>query len=123
MIAAGGVLGAVARYGVASALPARDGAFPWATFAVNVSGSAALGVVLVLVMERRPTSRYLRPFTATGFLGAYTTFSTMVVEGDVLARDGHVGTAALYVVASLAAGLAAARVGVGVGRELAERRR
>src|SRR3954470_390450 len=72
-IAAGGALGAPARYEVAQVVHVAKDTFPWATFLTNVSGSLVLGFILFLLIERSPPSRYLRPFFATGFLGAYTT--------------------------------------------------
>jgi CrcB protein len=117
-IAAGGALGAPARYGVAQLIPAEPGRFPWATFWTNVSGSFALGVILIVLLERFPPSRYLRPFIATGFLGAYTTYSTFAVETDLLLKDGHVGMAVAYMAASLAAGFAAAWLGIAIARML-----
>ena len=115
-IAIGGMGGATARYELATALPTRAGGFPWATFWTNVSGSFVLGVLLVLLLERFPPNRYARPFLATGFLGAYTTFSTFSVETDLLVKDGHVGLAVLYVAASLVAGLTAAWLGIRLTR-------
>lgn len=114
-VAAGGALGAPARYAVAEVVSIGDG-FPWATFWTNVSGSLLLGFLLMLVVHRFPPSRFLRPFVATGFLGAFTTFSTFVVEADLLVRDGHPATAAVYVTASLVVGLAAVWAGVVGGR-------
>ena len=111
-IAAGGALGALARYAVARAVPADTGQFPWSTFAVNVSGSAALGVLLTVVVERMRGHPLLRPALGTGVLGAFTTFSTMTVDTALLGRAGHVATAALYLVATVAAGLAALTAGM-----------
>jgi CrcB protein len=111
-ISAGGIGGTLARYGVARALSVGPGAFPWATFTVNVSGSFALGVLLTLLLLRWPTDRYAQPFVAVGFIGAYTTFSTFMVDIDVLGKDGHVVTALVYLAASLVAGLAAVTAGV-----------
>jgi CrcB protein len=121
-IALGGALGASARSGIARAWPTHGGGFPWATLATNVSGSAVLGLLLVIVLERLGPNPYLRPFFATGFLGAYTTFSTFAVETDLLLRDGHVATAAGYVAASLALGLGGVWLGIGAGRALPGRR-
>lgn len=118
-IAVGGAAGAPARYAVAEWLDSSASAFPWATFWTNVSGAFILGTLLVVLLRRYPPQRYLRPFAATGFLGAYTTFSTFVVETDQLLDHGHAGTALTYVVASLAVGLAAAAVGMATGRLLA----
>ena len=90
--------------------------FPWATFDVNVSGSFALGVVMALVLERFPPTRYVRPFIATGFLGGYTTYSTFVVETDLLIKNDHSLVAAAYVAASLVVGCLAVWVGLWVAR-------
>ena len=112
-IAVGGIVGATARYGVAQLVHVRPGRFPWATFIVNVTGSFALGALLT-VLGRRST--VLRPLLATGFLGAFTTYSTFAVETDVLLRDGHAATALTYAVTSLACGLLAVTLGVAVAR-------
>lgn len=117
-VALGGALGAPARYGLAELVPAATGGFPWATFVTNVTGSFALGLVLALVLERFRSIRYLRPFVATGFLGAYTTYSTFAVEIDLLVRDGRGALALAYVAASLVAGLAAVGAGIWTGRAL-----
>ncbi len=117
-IAAGGALGGLCRYGVAQALPPAANGFPWATFWTNVSGSLLLGLVVVLAVRRFPDIRWMRPFLATGVLGAYTTFSTLVVEIDLLAGHGYGSTATLYAGASLVVGLAAAWTGLMLGRIL-----
>lgn len=117
-IALGGALGAPARYGLAQLVQVSPGAFPWATFWTNVSGSFAIGLLLALVLERFPPNRYLRPFLATGFLGAYTTYSTFAVETDLLARDGHVPVALGYAAASLLAGLGAVWAGILIARSI-----
>jgi fluoride exporter len=111
-IALGGALGAPARYGVAQLVHSPGTGFPWATFWTNVSGSFALGVVLVCVIEKYPPTRYVRPFVATGFLGAYTTFSTFAVDGDLLVRAGQAPVAIVYWIVSVAACVAAAFAGM-----------
>jgi CrcB protein len=115
-IALGGMLGTPARYAVGRVLHVAPGSFPWSTFVVNVSGSLVLGVLLTLIVERWPPRRYLRPFAAIGFLGAYTTFSTYMVETDLLVKDGQAGVALAYVLGSLVVGLAAVYVGIVIGR-------
>jgi fluoride exporter len=120
-IAAGGALGAPARYEVAQIIHVAPDTFPWATFWTNVSGSFALGFLLVLLIERYPPTRYLRPFFATGFLGAFTTFSTFAVETDLLIKDGHAALGLVYALVSLAAGFAAVWVGI-LGARLAPAR-
>ncbi len=82
----------------------------------NVSGSFLLGLFLVLLLERFPPTRLLRPFLATGVLGAFTTMSTYQVETALLVKDGHGATAVLYSVGSLVAGLGAAYLGIRSGR-------
>jgi CrcB protein len=115
-IAAGGALGAPARYEVTRLVHVAKAGFPWATFWTNVSGSLVLGFFLIMVIEHFPPSRYLRPFFATGFLGAYTTFSTYMVDADNLVRGGHPVVAGAYMAASAVAGLAAVAVGIAGGR-------
>jgi protein CrcB len=101
---------------VARAVTAPALGFPWATFWVNVVGSFILGVSVVLVVERWPTTRYVRPFVAIGFCGGFTTFSTMVVQAAQLGQHHRAGAAAVYLLASLAAGLAAAAAGMAAAR-------
>jgi len=115
-IGLGGALGAGARYGLVDAFPARAGGVPWTTLAINLSGSFALGALLTVLLERWPPTRFVRPFVAIGFLGAFTTFSTVAVESDLLVKDSHVATALVYDVLSLAGGLVAAFVGIIAGR-------
>jgi CrcB protein len=111
-LAFGGVLGAVSRYAISLALPTETARFPWGTFLINVSGSAALGFILVLVIEHFPRGRLVRPVIGTGFLGAYTTFSTFTVEAIDLVRAGHPETALAYVAGSVLAGLVAVWTGM-----------
>jgi fluoride exporter len=115
-VALGGALGAPARYGIAQLVHVAPDTFPWATFWTNVTGSFALGLVLAVVLERLPPTRHVRPFLATGFLGAYTTYSTFAVETDLLAQHGHAGLAAAYAGASVAAGLLAVWTGLWAAR-------
>ncbi|MCU1493907.1 MAG: CrcB family protein [Acidimicrobiaceae bacterium] len=116
MVAASGALGAVARYELERALPSRAGQYPWGTFWVNVSGSLAIGFVLVLLSDRFPRARLARPLIATGFLGAYTTFSTYAVEAVDLSRGHHVATAVAYALSSLIAGGVAVVIGMALAR-------
>jgi CrcB protein len=117
-IALGGALGAPARYGVAQLIHAAPGTFPWPTFWTNITGSLALGFVLGLLVEHFPPTRYLRPFVATGFLGAYTTYSAFAVETDLLIKDGHAAIGVVYMGASLLAGLGAVWLGIGAASVL-----
>ena len=106
-IFAGGVIGALARLGLAEALPSTTGQWPWATFAANVIGALALGYFTTRLQERLPLSAYQRPFLGTGLCGALTTFSTLQLELLQMLDHGDGGLAAGCVAASLAAGLLA----------------
>ena len=117
-VAAGGVFGTCSRYELSLAITSRSGTFPLSTFVINVSGSLVLGALLALIVEKWRPSEYVRPFAATGFLGAYTTWSTFMVDTDNLIRGGHVGVAAGYVAASLVAGLIALYLGMTAVRNL-----
>jgi CrcB protein len=119
--ALGGVLGALARWGVAQALPSPAGGWPRATLLVNVTGCALIGVLLAVLLARFPGHRWLRPFLATGVLGGYTTFSTFAVDVVRLVDDGAVGTAVAYVAASVVGGLLAVVAGLTAGRALLRR--
>jgi CrcB protein len=116
VIALGGMVGATARFEVGRLIRVTPGHFPWATFWVNLSGSVLPGFLLVLLLERFPPTRYLRPFLATGIIGAYTTMSTYLVDTAVLLKDGHLATASLYGIGSVIGGLLAAYVGVAAAR-------
>ncbi len=120
-VAAGGAIGNLARYGISSAFPVDPGRFPTSTLAINTSGSFVLGLVLVVLIERLPPSRYARAFLAVGVIGAFTTFSTFAVEAAQLVADQHVALAAAFVFTSIGAGLAAARFGILAGRVVPHR--
>ncbi|MBK9180915.1 MAG: CrcB family protein [Acidimicrobiales bacterium] len=119
VIAAGGALGSAGRYAVTRAVPVPVGAFPWATLAVNLAGALLLGLLLTVLLERGAPNRWVRPFAATGTIGAFTTFSAIAVEVSVLTKDGHAATAATYLAATLALGLVAVRAGIAAGHRLA----
>jgi CrcB protein len=116
VIAAGGMLGASARYTMARWLPTRAGHFPWATFWTNVSGSFVLGFLLIVLIERFPPTRYVRPFLTTGIIGAFTTMSTYEVETALLVKDSHQLTGIVYGVGSLVVGIGFAALGIVAGR-------
>ena len=107
VIAAGGALGAVGRYGLAVALPHGADEFPWSTLVANVLGCFAIGVLMVLVVERLSKSRLVRPFFVTGLLGGFTAFSTYAVDTRALLAAGRPAVAAAYLVGTLVLGLLA----------------
>nr|WP_246494396.1 fluoride efflux transporter CrcB [Streptomyces zagrosensis] len=96
VVAAGGVVGASARYGAALAWPTSRGGFPWTTLSVNVIGCALIGVFLVVLQEAWKAPALVRPFAATGVLGGFTTFSTYAVDVERLIHDGKTSTAVGY---------------------------
>lgn len=117
-ISLGAILGANARYLVGLYVAERLGtAFPYGTFIINVTGSLAIGFFLTLISERLAVSQLWRLFFATGFLGAYTTFSAYTFEAADLMRGGAFGPALLYLVGSVVAGM----IGVLAGIAAAER--
>jgi CrcB protein len=114
-----GALGAIARYGLEGLVSRRFGsAFPWGTFIVNVSGAFALGLVFTVLTERFMFAPWVRSTLTIGFLGAYTTFSTLSLETLRLFEGGSYLLAAANSVGSLAAGLLAVYAGVVVGRTI-----
>ncbi|WP_051684449.1 fluoride efflux transporter CrcB [Blastococcus sp. URHD0036] len=116
LAAVGGALGALARWGVAAALPTSPGSWPTATLLVNLTGCLLLGVLLGAVFARFPAHPWLRPLLGTGVLGGYTTYSTFAVDVVRLVDDGAAGLAVGYAVASVAGGILAAAAGVSLGR-------
>ena len=118
LVAGGGALGSVARYGIGEWTRARFGeSFPWGTLAVNVTGSLLLGLVLGLALAGR-TSRSARAFVGAGFMGAFTTFSTFSCETYALVESGKIAPAVVNVLANLLVGLVAAAVGFALGKSL-----
>lgn len=117
-IAVGGMIGASARYGVAQWLPTPTDGFPWATFWTNVGGSFLLGLVMVRLVDRPPSARWLRPFLTAGVLGAFTTMSALQVDTALLVDHGRPLLAVVYLIGSLAAGVALAAAGIRTGRRL-----
>lgn len=111
-VAAAGALGAACRYVVDGVVQDRvEGVFPWGTWLINVSGSLALGFLAGLgLYHGLPETP--RTIIGTGFLGGYTTFSTLMFESVRLFEDGSRYESVLNIVGSLAAGLAAAAAGL-----------
>ena len=115
-VAAGGAIGAAARFAVTQWTGGRWGwSFPWGTFAVNLTGSLAIGVVMTLLIARGMDPTY-RLLLVTGFLGGYTTFSAFSFEALALLEARRWDAAALYVGGSVVLGLLATAVGLGLAR-------
>jgi CrcB protein len=117
-LSVGGVLGVNARYWLGVVINRWSGAqFPWATFAINISGSFAIGLLSVLLARwvPHPLARLL---VVVGFLGGYTTFSSFSFEALALWERGERGLSLAYMVGSVAAGFAAVILGTALGNEL-----
>ena len=119
LVALGGSLGAVARYVVDTEVSQRAaGAFPWGTLVVNVSGSVLLGLLFALTIERGILPASIRAPVMIGFIGAYTTFSTLMLETWRLVEDGAVSLGVVNLVGSSVLGMLALFVGLAIGRTL-----
>ncbi|MEO3809091.1 CrcB family protein [Sphaerisporangium sp. B11E5] len=115
-VSAGGVAGSLARYGLGVAFPVRPGGFPWATFAVNVSGCLLIGVLMVVITEATRPHPLARPFLGVGVLGGFTTFSGYVVDIGRTFGAGAPVTAVAYLAGTAAAALAAVYAGAAATR-------
>ena len=121
LVALGGALGALARFGLSTVITRKVGAgFPWATLLINVTGCAIIGFTLAALNGRwsgslSPGWGYLVPI---GFVGAYTTFSTYEFELLRLLEAGAWTRLGAYFVLSNAIGFAAVAAGVWVGRRV-----
>ncbi|MEI6045591.1 MAG: fluoride efflux transporter CrcB [Chloroflexota bacterium] len=104
IIGSGGTLGALARYGLGNFFKIGVGGFPEGTFIINLTGSFILGLFLTLITEHFVIPTEWRLFFATGFVGAYTTFSSFTNEVLTLYRQGYVATGLLYSITSLVGG-------------------
>ena len=118
LIGAGGFVGAVARYVVDLEITQRFASFPWGTLAVNATGSFAVGLLFALIVERAAMPAELRGPLMIGFLGAYTTFSTLALESWRMIEDGAWLLAALNLGGSVALGMVAVIVGIALGRAI-----
>ena len=116
LIAGGGALGAMSRYAVDRAVNDTFGTTVLGTFAANITGSFLLGIVVAAAAGRFGLSEKARAFSAVGFLGSYTTFSTLTVAGVQHAAEGDLARAALNIFGSIAIGLIAASAGLLLGR-------
>jgi CrcB protein len=111
----GGVIGALARVGLAEAAPHGAGEWPWATFAVNMAGALLIGYLFARLRDH-PEDGLAHPFLTTGICGTLTTFSTLQLELFEMVDGGHLGLAAAYVGVTLAAGYGFVRLGIALER-------
>lgn len=111
-VAIGGAIGSAARLGMYRAIAAQG--FPWATFAVNVGGSLAMGLLAAMLAQRGGAA--WAPLLLTGILGGFTTFSAFSLDALSLWERGQGVLAAIYVAGSVMLSLVAVAVGMAIGR-------
>ncbi|GAB6112324.1 fluoride efflux transporter CrcB [Desulfomicrobium salsuginis] len=117
LIALAGACGTLSRYwlsGLAYDILGRD--FPWGTWAVNITGCFLFGLFTILAEERGFLSAQARILILTGFMGAFTTFSTFIFESGGILNDGQWLKLALNVIGQNIVGFAALYLGSGLGR-------
>lgn len=115
VISLGGVLGALARYGLSTWFPHSPTTLDWATLGINTAGCLLIGVLMVII-DAYPVHRLVRPFLGVGVLGGFTTFSTYVV-GIQRSVSAHAPrTALLYLALTLVCALGAVWLGVSLAR-------
>lgn len=121
LIAAGGALGSLGRWGLAQALPADP--LAWGTLSANILGCALLGCLLTVLADRVVDTRRWRAFAGVGVLGGFTTFSTAMGDAHALLRDGEVPLAVAEIGLGVGAGLLAVLAGITVTRHALGARR
>jgi CrcB protein len=118
-IAVGGAAGAASRYVLQGWVDElAGGRFPWGTFAINISGSFALGVLFALAVDRAILSPEVRVPLMVGFISAYTTFSTLMLESWRLVEEGDLVFALANLLGSVVVGMIAVVAGLALGRAL-----
>ncbi|TDC37708.1 CrcB family protein [Micromonospora sp. 15K316] len=110
-IAAGGVLGSLARAGLHAALPHGPATFAWATFGINLTGCLLIGVLMAVLRAAGGGPPLARPFLGVGVLGGFTTFSTYVVDVHQALVVGAPGIALAYLVGTVVGALLAVWTG------------
>jgi fluoride exporter len=116
LAALGGALGALARWGVGTALPHSPGDWPWATLLVNLTGCLLMGALTAVLTARSPEPPWARPFLAVGVLGGYTTYSAFALETVEMVEAGAPVRAAGYLLASVVGGVLAVAAGASAVR-------
>jgi CrcB protein len=114
----GGALGTVARYLLETHHQTGSGTFPWVTLLVNLTGSLAIGFLVPLTEHVAPRAPLVRPLALIGFLGGWTTYSTLAVDATLLGKTGDFATCFAYLVVTVVGGLALVVAGHAAARRL-----
>jgi fluoride exporter len=114
----GGAIGTVARYLLDTHHPVAPGNFPWVTLVINLSGSFAIGLVIPLTERVAHRAPLARPLLVVGFLGGWTTYSTLAVDATLLAKDGDIASVVAYLGATVVGGLLLVVAGNALGRRI-----
>ncbi len=119
LVGIGGFIGALTRYFVDRRVTdLTGGSVPWGTFVINITGSFVVGVLFALIIERAALSSSARAPLMIGFMGAYTTFSTLMLESWRMIEDGAWQIAIVNLGGSVLVGMVAVVAGVIVGRAI-----
>jgi CrcB protein len=119
LVAAGGAVGSVLRYVLATVIERVNGStFPLGTVVVNIVGCFAIGVLYVWLIDRADPRLELRALLMIGLLGGFTTFSSFSLETVTLTMQGHYGSAVLNVMASVFACLLGTSLGIALARHV-----
>jgi CrcB protein len=120
VVALGALPGTLARYVVSRVWPAGATAFPLSTLVINLFGAFLLGVILEALARRGDDSgrrREVRLFVGTGFCGAFTTYSTLAVQAQLLVRNNHTAIGLGYALVTVIGGLLATMAGITIAAE------
>jgi CrcB protein len=117
-VGVGGGLGALARYYIAGLVQPAGATFDWGIFVVNITGGLLMGLIVEASALKLNLQPDVRAFLTVGILGGYTTFSTFSLDSVLLLQKGEYGTAAVYIIGSVALSILALFAGLWIVRAL-----